>query len=62
MRNELLFQVPLEPEADLLVLTTCHSYAILESEDGSGMRVPCEHLLDLPGLQVPDASSTIKLD
>ena len=50
MRYELLFQVPLEPEADLLVLTACHSYAILQSEDGSGMRVPCQHLLDLTGL------------
>ena len=50
MRNELLFQVTLEPEADLLVLTACHSYAILQSEDGSSMRVPLEHLLDLTGL------------
>ena len=50
MRNEFLFETPLEPEADLLVLTACNSNSILESEDGSGMRVPCEHLLDLAGL------------
>ena len=50
MRNEFLFHVALEPEADLLVLTASNSNSILESEDGSGMRVPCEHLLDLTGL------------